>query len=297
MEMADVQKHIPTSAADISAIPAVLGEYISIYGLKILGALAIFLVGKWVVGLGVRFVQRLMEKAGVDKTLRSFGGNILHALGLAVVILAVLGQVGVQTASLVAVLGAAGLAVGLALQGSLSNFAAGVMIILFRPFRVGDYIEAASVAGSVHDLSIFTTTLTTPDNKTVIVPNANITSSNIINYSAQERRRVDLVFGIGYGDDIKKAKEILTRLVKEDPRVLAEPEPVIAVAELGDSSVNFWVRPWVKTSDFWPFKFEIVEKVKLAFDAEGVTIPFPQRDVHLHASEQVISMLEKKKAA
>lgn len=269
----------------------VLTQYASLYGLKVLGALAIFFIGKWAVRMGSNLCKKLMEKANVDKTLVSFAGNIIYALGLTFVVIAAIGQLGVQTTSLAAIIAAAGLAIGLALQGSLSNLAAGVMIILFRPFRVGNYVEAAGTAGTVHDLNIFTTTLKTPDNKIIIVPNSKITDGNITNYSAQDRRRVDMVFGIGYGDDIKKAKEILKAIADADERILKDPEVQIAVSELGESSVNFVMRPWVKSGDFWPVKFDVTEKVKMEFDKNGISIPFPQRDVHVHADENIVKKL------
>lgn len=272
--------------------------YVSLYGLKILAALAILIIGRIVVKAGANFVKKMMTRANVDKTLVSFLGNILYGLGLAFVIIATLSQIGVETASLAAVIAAAGLAIGLALQGSLSNLAAGVVIILFRFFRVGDYIEAAGTSGTVEDMNIFTTTLKTPDSKSVIVPNADITSGNIINYSAYPTRRCDLVFGIGYDDDMKKAKEIIEKTLKADERVLEDPEPTIFVSELGDSSVNITARPWVDRADLWPFKFDILEAVKAAFDKEGISIPFPQRDVHLFVEDnKVIEKLSPKKTA
>lgn len=259
--------------------------YVSLYGLQLLGALAIFVIGKWLAKLVTNFAKKLMEKSKVDATLVSFGGNILYGGLLAFVVIAALGQLGIQTTSLAAIIAAAGLAIGFALQGSLSNLASGVMLILFRPFKIGDYVEAAGTSGSVADISIFTTTLKTPDNKTVIVPNGNITSDSITNYSAEKTRRVDFVFGIGYGDDIKKAKTILQQILDADERVLKDPEPTVAVLELADSSVNFAVRPWVNTPDYWNVYFDITEEVKQRFDAEGISIPFPQQDVHLHSAD------------
>lgn len=270
---------------DIENMSALLINYIGLYGLKLLAALAIFIVGRWIVKKGTDFAKKLMERAKLDTMLITFFGSILHAAGLTFVIIATLGQIGVQTASLAAVIAAAGLAVGLALQGSLSNLAAGVMIIIFRPFKVGDYIEAAGTDGTVEAISIFTTVFKTADNKTIIIPNAQITNGNITNYSAQPTRRVDMVFGIGYDDDLKKAKKILEKTVKADVRVLEDPPPQIAVMELGESSVNFVVRPWVNRADFWPVKFELTENVKLAFDKEGITIPYPQCDFNLKGGD------------
>jgi small conductance mechanosensitive channel len=191
-------------------------------------------------------------------------------------------MLGVQMTSFIAILGAAGLAVGLALQGSLANFAGGVLLLLFKPFKVGDFIEAQGFSGSVNAIQVFNTVLKTPDNKTIIIPNGNLSNGAITNFTAEKNRRVDWTFGIGYSDDIKKAKEILVQLIKSDPRILDEPEAMVALSELGDSSVNFVVRAWVKLEDFWGVYFDIQEKVKLTFDEQGISIPFPQRDVHVY---------------
>lgn len=258
-----------------------LSDLLLTYGLRVIGAIVIFVIGRWVTGLVTRFVQRLLERAGVDKTLVIFVKNLTYYVLLAFVVLAALGNLGVQTTSLVAILGASALAVGLALQGSLANFAAGVIIILFRPFKVGDRIEAGGVEGFVEDIQIFNTILRTPDNKTVIIPNANITSDNIINYSTKGILRIDMVFGIGYDDDLLQAKRILQDILAADEGVLNDPAPTVAVMELADSSVNFAVRPFVKSADYWSVYFRVTEQVKLRFDAEGVSIPFPQQDVHL----------------
>ncbi|MBR9984748.1 MAG: mechanosensitive ion channel, partial [Desulfosarcina sp.] len=193
-----------------------------------------------------------------------------------------LGQLGIQTTSFIAIIGAAGLAVGLALQGSLSNFAAGFLLIIFRPFKVGDLVEAAGVFGVVEVIQIFTTQLKTADNKTVIVPNAKLTDDNIVNWTVKGTRRVDMVFGIGYDDDIDKARSLMANIIAEDGRILKSPEPQISVSELADSSVNFVVRPWVKVEDYWGVHFDLTEKIKKAFDANGVSIPFPQRDIHVY---------------
>lgn len=258
-----------------------VASYISLYGLKVLAAIAIFIVGKWLAKRFVNFVKKLMAKASVDETLVSFAGNIIYALTLAFVIIAALSQLGVETTSLAAIIAAAGLAIGLALQGSLSNLAAGVMIILFRPFKIGDYIEAAGAAGTVEDISIFTTVFKTPDNRQIIIPNNAITSGNIVNISAKPERRVDLVVGVGYDDDLKKVKDILNKIVESDSRVLKDKETTIAVSELADSSVNLVVRPWVKTEDYWGVYFDLTEQIKVTFDKEGISIPYPQRDVHV----------------
>jgi small conductance mechanosensitive channel len=200
---------------------------------------------------------------------------------LAFFIIAALGQLGIQTASFIAVLGAAGLAIGLALQGSLANFASGFLMIVFKPFKVDDYVEVAGVGGTVEAVHIFTTTLKTPDNKTVIIPNSSVTSDNIVNWTTKGTRRVDMVFGIGYDDDIDKAKKIISDVLAKDDRILKEPATQIAVVELADSSVNFVVRPWAKIEDYWGIYFDAMENIKKAFDAEGVSIPYPQQDVHL----------------
>ncbi|HZX24046.1 MAG TPA: mechanosensitive ion channel domain-containing protein [Woeseiaceae bacterium] len=252
------------------------------FGIDIIAALAIFIIGRWVANLITKGLRRLMERANVDATLIKFLSNIVRVLLLIFVILAAIGQLGIQTTSLIAVLGAAGLAVGLALQGSLSNFAAGVLVIIFRPYKVGDYIEGAGVAGTVDEVQIFNTVLKTPDNVRIIVPNSQITGGIITNYSAHETRRVDFTFGIGYADDIDKAKKIIEDVLTSDERVFEDPAPQIVVAELADSSVNIVARPWSKAADYWSLKFDVTETVKKRFDAEGISIPFPQRDVHVY---------------
>ena len=257
-------------------------DLVGTYGEAILQALVTLVLG-WLVAKIIRgIVRRVMRRAKMDEMLVGFVGNMTFMALMALVIISALGVLGVPIASFAAVLAAAGLAIGLALQGSLSNFAAGVMIIAFRPFKVGDYVEAGGVAGVVEEVQVFATKLRTPDNKSVIVPNNSITAGDITNYSAKETRRVDLVFGIGYNDDLQQAKKVLTEIVKRDERVLEDPAPTIAVLELGDSSINFAVRPWVKTADYWDVHFGITEAVKVEFDRQGISIPFPQRDVHLH---------------
>jgi len=260
-------------------------EWGALYGTKIIAAIAILVVGRILVGVVARVVKKLMTKGKVDETLTRFLVSLTRILLMTIVVIAALSALGVQTTSFVAIIGAAGLAIGFALQGSLANFAAGVMLIVFRPFKAGDYIEAGGSNGIVHEVSIFNTILRTLDNRKVIIPNAKITGDNITNYSALEIRRIDLVFGIGYGDDLKRAKEILVQMVSEDERILKDPPPTVAVSELGDSSVNFVVRPWVKTPDYWTVYFDLTEKVKTTFDEKGITIPFPQRDVHLYQAQ------------
>ncbi|MGD9331048.1 MAG: mechanosensitive ion channel, partial [Desulfobacterales bacterium] len=217
-----------------------------------------------------------------DPTLQTFVGNMVYYALLTFVILAALSQIGIQTTSFIAVIGAAGLAVGLALQGSLANFAAGFLLIMFRPFKVGDFIEGAGVMGTVESLQIFTTQLRTPDNKKIIIPNASLTGDNIVNWSATGTRRVDMVFGIGYDDDIDRAKQVINEIIAADERILKDPKPQVAVSELADSSVNFVARPWVKTGDYWSVFFDTTEAVKKRFDAEGISIPYPQSDVHVY---------------
>jgi small conductance mechanosensitive channel len=268
---------IPAELTD----PTVIQTFVIPWAIRLGVALAIFIIGKWVARIITRAVQRVMGKAGMDAMLAKFLGNILYAVLLVAVIIAAVDQLGVNTTSLLAVFGAAGLAVGLALQNSLSNFSAGVMLIIFRPFKVGDFIEAAGVSGVVEEVQIFNTLLKTPDNREIIVPNGQIYSGTITNFSARDTRRIDLVFGIGYEDDIKKAKQLIEQIVTADDRILTDPAPAIALGELADSSVNINVRPWVKSGDYWPVRADLLENVKAAFDANGISIPFPQRDVHM----------------
>lgn len=256
-------------------------EYLVPLGIRILLALLVFYVGRSVARAIVKAVDKFTE-GRLDDSLRRFLSSVLHGLLLAMVIIAALERLGVQTTAAVAILGAAGLAIGLSLQGTLGNFAAGVILILFRPYKIGDTIGAAGFLGTVEGIEVFNTLLRTPDNRRIIIPNGEIASGSIENFSAMETRRVDMVFGVGYDDDIKKAKAILEELVADDERVLQEPAPIIVVGELADSSVNFLVRPWVNTADYWTVKWDLTEKVKLRFDQEGITIPFPQTDVHLH---------------
>ena len=255
------------------------------YGIQLIAAIVIFVIGKFFAKILSRAVGKAMRRVQTDEMLVKFVVNIAYAALLAFVILAALAQLGIQTTSFIAILGAAGLAVGLALQGSLSNFAAGVMLIIFRPFKVGDFIEAGGTSGVVEEIMIFSTKMRSPDNKQLYVPNGGILSGTIVNYSAKDQRRVDLVFGCGYGDDIKQAKALLEEIVKSNPLVLVDPAPIIGVRELGESSVNFAVRPWVKTEDYWDAYCQITEAVKQGFDAAGLRIPFPQRDVHLIKDE------------
>lgn len=255
--------------------------YVVPWSINIGLAIIVFIVGRLVAKGLVNVLERVLTKGKVDAMLVEFIGSIAGALLLLFVIIASLDMLGVNTTSLIAMLGAAGLAVGLALQGSLQNFASGVLLIIFRPFQVGDVIEAGGITGKVEKLTIFNTVMLTPDNREIIVPNGAIYGGTITNISARDTRRIDMVFGIGYGDDIKKAKDILMQAMESDERILKDPAPMVALAELADSSVNFVVRPWVNAADYWDVKFELTEKIKLAFDENGVSIPFPQMDVHM----------------
>lgn len=254
--------------------------YVLPWGINIVMAIAIFIIGKFVVGLLVSLAKKIMTKGKVDNILINFIASIIKTVLLLFVVIAALDQLGVETTSMIALIGAAGLAIGLALQGTLQNLASGVMLIIFRPFSDGDFIEAGGVSGVVEEIGIFSITMRTGDNREVIVPNGAIYGGTITNNSRRSTRRVDMVFGIGYDDDLLKAKDILNRILSEDDRILADPAPTVAVGELADSSVNFNVRPWCNTSDYWGVYGDIHEKVKLTFDAEGISIPYPQMDVH-----------------
>lgn len=257
------------------------------YGPRIITALLIFIIGRWIAKWISLLLAKAMHRAKVDSTLVGFIKNLSYSLMLVIIAIAAINKLGVQTTSLVAIVGAAGLAVGLALQGSLSNFAAGVMIIIFKPFSVGDFITAAGTMGSVVEIGIFNTILNHPDNRRTIVPNSKIIGDNISNFSAIEKRRIDLVFGISYTDNIKIAKDTLTALVEADERILKDPAPVIAVSELGDSSVNLVCRPYVRPGDYWDVYFSLLEKGKMELEKNGITIPFPQRDVHVFSAKSV----------
>ena len=283
MAIQDVSQAISNVSVDDLSALAEKAQIVGMeFGLNIITALAIYFIGKMVVGIVVRALRKLMQKNNVDITLETFIGNLVRVSLLVVVIIAAVGALGIQTTSLIAVMGAAGLAIGLALQGSLSNFAAGVLIVLFRPYKVGDYVDAAGVAGSIEEVQILTTIMKTPDNKRIIVPNSQIMSSIITNFSANETRRVDFVFGVGYGDDLDQVHKELRALVEADERILKEPAYQIVVSELADSSVNFTVRVWAKSGDYWDIYFDMLENVKRRFDDVGISIPFPQRDVHVH---------------
>jgi small conductance mechanosensitive channel len=255
---------------------------VTLYGLKVIAAIAIFIIGRFVAKGFRSLTTKLMDKKNVNPTISGFVANLTYMALLVFIVIAALGQLGIQTTSFIAVLGAAGLAIGLALQGSLSNFASGFLMIIFQPFKIGDYVEAAGVAGTVETIQIFTTTLKTPDNKTVIIPNSSVTGDNIVNWTLKGTRRVDMVFGIGYDDDIDKAKQIMADVLGKDDRILKDPPIQIAVSELADSSVNFVVRPWVGIENYWGVYFDAMENIKKAFDEAGVSIPYPQRDVHMY---------------
>ncbi|GLP97117.1 mechanosensitive ion channel family protein [Paraferrimonas sedimenticola] len=269
----------------IQKYAAMAPDLAMVYGTKVLLAIAIFVVGRWVARWLSGMFSKVMTARQVDQTVVSFVGNIVYALLLTFVVIAALSQVGIQTASLVAIIGAAGLAVGLALQGSLSNFAAGVLLVIFKPCKVGDFVEAAGVSGSVDEITIFSTKLRTPDNKIITVANAAVMGDAIVNYSAMPTRRLDLVVGVSYDADIKQTKEILEDILNNHPAVLKDPAYTVALAELADSSVNFVVRPWVNTGDYWSAKFEINEQVKTRLDEAGIGIPYPQMDVHIQKAE------------
>jgi len=257
-------------------------ERLTTIGLKLLFAIVILILGAWIAKLVKGMVGRILKGKNLDPIIVGFVANLTYIVLMVSVVLAALDQLGVKTTSFVAVIGAAGLAIGLALQGALANFAAGFLMVIFRPFKKGDYIEAGGTAGIVDEIQVFTSILNTPDNRRVIVPNAKIMSDNITNYSAKDTRRLDLTFGVSYADDIAKVKRVLQSIASGDARVLKEPAAQILVGELADSSVNFIMRVWVKSADYWGFKFDTTEKVKITFDQEGISIPFPQRDVHLY---------------
>ena len=251
-------------------------------GIKVATALAIFFVGKFIIRLIMSALHKLMQKQDVEDTLETFVTNLVRTILMIILVIATIGAMGVETTSFIAVFGAAGLAVGLALQGSLSNFASGVLIVLFRPYRVGDFIEAAGIAGVVEQVQILTTVMKTGDNKQIIVPNSQIMDSIITNFSANDTRRVDMVIGVSYDDDLDKVRDTIKELIAADDRILAEPAPKIAVSELADSSVNFIVRPCVNSADYWGVMFDLTEAIKKRFDKDGISFPFPQQDVHLY---------------
>lgn len=252
------------------------------YGPKLIAAIAVLIVGIWIIKAVVNGFGKVMEKGGTDPTLKPFLKGIVGALLKVMLIISVLSMLGIQMTSFIAILGAAGLAVGLALSGTLQNFAGGVMILLFKPFKAGDFIDAQGFLGTVFEIQIFNTILKTPDNKTIIIPNGALSTSSMTNFSAEDRRRVDWTIGVGYGDDIDKARQVIKKLCDNDSRILKDPEVFIAVSELADSSINFAVRAWVESTDYWAVFFEMNENVYKTFSREGLNIPFPQMDVHVH---------------
>jgi len=274
---------------DLTNIIPKLQELLAFYSLKIVAAVVIFIIGRWIAKLLKNLLEKTMIKRKVDATLVGFMGNIVYVLLLIIIVIAAINQIGVQTTSFIAIIGAAGLAIGFALQKSLANFAAGVLMIIFHPFKLGDYVEGGGVAGTVEEISIFTTVLKSPDNKVIIVPNAKIAGDNIINYSVKDTRRLDLVFGVSYKDDLQKVKKVLYDIIENDERILKDPAPTVAVLELADSSVNFAVRPWVATGDYWTLFFDLKERIKERFDVENISIPFPQQDVHMYELKQEAS--------
>ncbi|MFL0801365.1 MAG: mechanosensitive ion channel [Agarilytica sp.] len=264
---------------DVSVLSAKAPEFLMTYGTKIVLAIAVYILGKWIAKTLVNVMEKTLLARGVDETVAIFTKNICYYALFTMVIIAALGQLGVQTASFVAIIGAAGLAVGFALQGSLANFAAGVLIIMFRPFKIGDFVEAGGTSGVVNEISIFSTIFKTPDNKTVIIANSTIMGGNIVNYSSEATRRVDLTVGVSYTADLNQVKQELQNIAEAESRLLSDKDVTIAVAELADCSVNLVFRVWVKSEDYWPTFFDLTEKVKTTFDEKGIEIPFPQLDV------------------
>ena len=255
-------------------------QYGAEYGLRVIGAIAIFVIGKWVAKKLSGLIKKLMDRGEVDSTLSAFIASIVDILLMVVVVLAAINNLGIDTTSFIAILGAAGLAIGLALQGTFGNIGSGVILILFRPFEVGNFVSVAGESGTVEAITLFNTTLLTPDNKVILIPNSAVASGNITNFSKKEERRVDFVFGIGYDDDLKLAKATLQDIIDADTRILKDPGSFIGVGELADSSVNFTVRVWVKAADYWGVHFDTTEKVKLTFDEKGISIPYPQMQIN-----------------
>jgi small conductance mechanosensitive channel len=267
---------------DFEQLLPTIQEYSIKYGLALLEAVLIFVIGKFAAGIIANIIDKVMKRSGMDEMLRRFLRNIAYAILLVFVVIAAISSLGIQTASLVAVLGAAGLAIGLALQGSLANFAAGVLMIIFRPYKLGDLVCVADTTGFVEEVDVFTTTLRLPDKTKIIIPNGQIMDSKITNFMDSDERRLDLEVGIGYDDDIDKARAVLLEALKGNDYVLASPEPKVTVASLGDSSVNLAVRPWIKASTYAPASHDVTELMKKTLDANGISIPFPQRDVHMY---------------
>ncbi len=274
--MVDPQSMNPSGIVD--AVTAL----VSTWGLKVVGAIAVLVIGRWVAGRVRNLTRKALERSKLDATLVPFVCSLLYYTVLTFVLIAVLGLFGIPTASFIAVLGAAGLAIGLALQGTLANFSAGVMLLVFRPFRVGDYVEAGGTAGSVDAIGVFSTTLNTPDNVHIIVPNSSVFGQTIKNYSTNATRRNDLLVGVSYDDDLGKAIDTINAVLAGEDRILKDPAPTVAVAEMADSSVNLVVRPWCKKEDYWALRFDLTRKLKEELEKAGCSIPYPQRDVHVH---------------
>jgi small conductance mechanosensitive channel len=268
-------------AFDMEVILNKIYEFLATYWLQVVAAVVIFLVGRWLAKVVSNLVAKAMTKAKVEPTLTNFVKSLCHIALLAFVVIASLKKLGIPMTEFTVVVGAAGLAVGFALQGSLSNFAAGVLLIIFKPFKVGDFVEVAGKMGTVKEIRIFNTILNSPDNVRVIIPNGQVTGGNIMNFTVNGTRRIDLVIGVSYEDDLKKTQQVIEKVILGDERILKEPAYTIAVSELADSSVNFVVRPWVNASDYWDVRFKITEGIKLALDKNGISIPYPQRDVHM----------------
>ncbi len=252
------------------------------YGPKLVLAIITLIVGLWIIKVFIKGLGKTLERSKTDASLKHFLLSMAEIFFKAMLIISVAGMIGIEMTSFIAVLGAAGLAVGLALQGSLANFAGGVLILLFKPYKIGDFIDGAGYAGTVSQVQVFNTILKTPDNKTIIIPNGVLSNASVTNFSTESKRRVDMTFGIGYSDDIKKAKALLGKMLENDERVLQEPAPMVVVSELADSSVNFAVRAWCDSADYWGIYFDMQEKVKLQFDKAGISIPFPQQDIHVY---------------
>ncbi len=256
-------------------------DLVTVYGLRVVGAIVALLLGLWIIKLIVKSIRKALDRGKMDESLKPFITSLIAWTLKILLFISVLGMLGIQMTSFIAIIGAAGLASGMALSGTLQNFAGGVMILLFKPFKVGDFINAQGYSGTVKSIQIFNTILNTPDKQTIIIPNGGLATGSLTNYSTEPQRRVDWTFGIGYGDDVDKAKEVLMKLINEDSRILKDPEPFIALAELGDSSVNLTTRVWVNSGDYWGVFFDMNEKVYKTFAKEGLNIPYPQMDVHV----------------
>jgi small conductance mechanosensitive channel len=264
----------------------VIQPYFVTYGVRLILAILVFIIGKWLSEKISQLGANLMDKKGVDPTLTKFLKNIVYYILITAVVIAAAGQLGINTTSFLTVLAAASLAIGLALKDSLANFSSGVMLILFRPFRIGDWVTVAGETGKIEEITVFNTVMTTGDNQKKIIPNGAISNATITNINANPTRRIDLVIGIGYDDDIRKAKQTLEKIIGEDERILQEPAATVAVSALGESSVDLVVRPWVNTGDYWNVYFALIEKIKLTFDEEKISFPYPQRDIHLYNTEE-----------